>query len=481
MDDDELLARLSRLPPSLFEQVIFKANIPAEHLSSATAAQLTRALEVVRYVRQQDQLERLAQILEGVGGGRDHGVASILPAEAAHDGPVTAGDRVPGAAPGPASDVSPGGPGEPLGSPVEPSRGGSSAAGDPTKGPAALVPLPRSDGPGSRSHVPEVRPAGSGDAPTEPSPGAAEVRAADAAPGAGSGRFTPIYGIVVLIVVLILAAIALVYLKSQHNIDAKHDTNVRPDANARPDANVSPDADVRHDADIRHDAASPICGAYDSPHAHAVGDDAVVMTSEAGPLRYPSHGRIADFEAGQGAEARTVFNQQISLLSDSAWRWGRSKAWYERIDESGKDGPGILRLSFELSSRDPKQPRYMGIYFDFSFPPPASYDVSQFHGLALSLKMSNTKMEVEVRIILFSANVCNSSYAFPTYTVPKEDLLDRWREIKVKFDKFGDPPWYPGHGLRLDPRRVYRVAIVVISPKKDAKGYIELDDLRFVE
>lgn len=237
----------------------------------------------------------------------------------------------------------------------------------------------------------------------------------------------------------------------------------------------------RHDADLRHDAANPICGTYNSLHAHAVGDEAVVMASDVGPLRYPDHGRIADFESGQGAEARTVFNQQISLLSDSAWRWGQSKVWYERIDESGKDGPGILRLSFDLSSRDPKQPRYVGIYFDFSFPPPVSYDVSQFHGIALSLKTSNIAMEVEVRIVLFSANICNSSYAFPTYIVPNEDLVDRWRKIKVRFDKFSDPPWYRGHGLQLDPRRVYRVEIVVVSPKKDVEGYIELDDIRFVE
>lgn len=76
MNDDALLARLSGLLPPLFEQVIFRAKIPAEHLSSTSAPQMTRAIEAIRYVQQQGQLEQLAKILEDTCGMREQVVSS---------------------------------------------------------------------------------------------------------------------------------------------------------------------------------------------------------------------------------------------------------------------------------------------------------------------------------------------------------------------------------------------------------------------
>jgi hypothetical protein len=71
MTRDELLDRLSKLLPSQFEQVLYRAQIPQEHLSGATAPLGLRAVEVMRYVEQQNQLDRLAGIVELVvnGGG----------------------------------------------------------------------------------------------------------------------------------------------------------------------------------------------------------------------------------------------------------------------------------------------------------------------------------------------------------------------------------------------------------------------------
>lgn len=44
MDADDVLERLSGLPPTLFERVIFQAEIPEEHLPGVIAPQTTRAI-----------------------------------------------------------------------------------------------------------------------------------------------------------------------------------------------------------------------------------------------------------------------------------------------------------------------------------------------------------------------------------------------------------------------------------------------------
>lgn len=66
MTPNELLSRLSKLLPSQFEQVLYLARIPHEHLPAATAAQGLRAVEVMRYIEQQDQLDQLARIVQQV-------------------------------------------------------------------------------------------------------------------------------------------------------------------------------------------------------------------------------------------------------------------------------------------------------------------------------------------------------------------------------------------------------------------------------
>jgi nucleoside phosphorylase len=71
MTREELLSRLSKLLSSQFEHVLYLARIPQEHLPAAAAAQASRAVELLRYVEQQNQLEHLARIVQQVvtGGG----------------------------------------------------------------------------------------------------------------------------------------------------------------------------------------------------------------------------------------------------------------------------------------------------------------------------------------------------------------------------------------------------------------------------
>jgi hypothetical protein len=66
---DELLARLSSLLPSQFEMVLFRAQIPVEHLSGAGAPQAMRAMEAIRHVEQKGGLAQLAAIVQDITAG----------------------------------------------------------------------------------------------------------------------------------------------------------------------------------------------------------------------------------------------------------------------------------------------------------------------------------------------------------------------------------------------------------------------------
>ena len=69
MNREELLSRLSKLLSWQFEQVMYLARIPQEHLPTAAVAQASRAVEMMRYVEQQNQLDQLARIVQRVIGG----------------------------------------------------------------------------------------------------------------------------------------------------------------------------------------------------------------------------------------------------------------------------------------------------------------------------------------------------------------------------------------------------------------------------
>jgi hypothetical protein len=66
--EEDLLTRLQGLLSSQFETVLFRARVPFEHISAPSAPQATRAVEVMRYLAQQNQLEQLARILAEVAG-----------------------------------------------------------------------------------------------------------------------------------------------------------------------------------------------------------------------------------------------------------------------------------------------------------------------------------------------------------------------------------------------------------------------------
>jgi hypothetical protein len=70
MTRDELLAQLKKLLSSQFEEVLFCAQVPQEHLSASSAPQVTRAVEVIRYLEDQKRLPELACVIAQVIAGR---------------------------------------------------------------------------------------------------------------------------------------------------------------------------------------------------------------------------------------------------------------------------------------------------------------------------------------------------------------------------------------------------------------------------
>jgi hypothetical protein len=65
---EDVLKALSRLSPSRFDTVLLLGNVPTEHLSGGSAAQMTRAIEVIRYFEHRGQLDQLARIVDEVMG-----------------------------------------------------------------------------------------------------------------------------------------------------------------------------------------------------------------------------------------------------------------------------------------------------------------------------------------------------------------------------------------------------------------------------
>jgi hypothetical protein len=69
MTRDELLTVLSRLLPAQFDEVLFRARIPVAYLPGETAPQMNRAIQLIHYIEQQDDIEGLAKSVEEVVAG----------------------------------------------------------------------------------------------------------------------------------------------------------------------------------------------------------------------------------------------------------------------------------------------------------------------------------------------------------------------------------------------------------------------------
>jgi nucleoside phosphorylase len=66
MTTDEMFNLLSKLLPSQFEAVLFRAKVPIEHIPAGTAPQAERAIATIRYFELHGRLDQLAQTVQQI-------------------------------------------------------------------------------------------------------------------------------------------------------------------------------------------------------------------------------------------------------------------------------------------------------------------------------------------------------------------------------------------------------------------------------
>lgn len=66
MTRNELLTALQKLLPPQFDEVVFRARIPMAYLPGGETPHTTRAIQVIHYMEQQDDLEGLTRAIEEV-------------------------------------------------------------------------------------------------------------------------------------------------------------------------------------------------------------------------------------------------------------------------------------------------------------------------------------------------------------------------------------------------------------------------------
>lgn len=181
---------------------------------------------------------------------------------------------------------------------------------------------------------------------------------------------------------------------------------------------------------------------------------------------------IADFTASQGTGALTANTLPFSLMSDSSQNM-QSRAWYERIHEDPAGAEGYLRIHYELMPA-PGREGYVGLYGDFTLPPPKPVDLSAYHGISLRIRLSPSDdgKKPNIRFVLYSDNIENLEYAYPiAQVIPSAD----WSESPLPFSSFVTPP-HAHWPVQLDRRRVFRFAIMLTGGSR-MEGHVDVDNI----
>jgi hypothetical protein len=203
--------------------------------------------------------------------------------------------------------------------------------------------------------------------------------------------------------------------------------------------------------------------------------------------KYPRNdGLIADFSMGRGGPARNAVGESFGLISDSEFN-GSSKVWYklEWGNDNGNQN-GFLRLFYQLEQRStPGAEPYVGLYTDFSYPPPGVYDISSFSSVSLRIRSSAPVPEgMKISVSLASSNIPAKpgSYDFPEYVIPSMHIAGSWQELVIPLVSFKAPMFSDRkNSVLLDPRKVFRWAIAIKSEGNlPIHGYIDIDEIRLL-
>ena len=200
-------------------------------------------------------------------------------------------------------------------------------------------------------------------------------------------------------------------------------------------------------------------------------------------------GLIADFKTGGGGPPRNAFNEVFNLLTDNEWN-GTSKCWYQLKEETKNgsyNGNKYLRFFYQLEPREiPGGESYVGLFTDFSPPPPNVFDISQFEGVSFRLRLDQPTDPDGFAISISLASTNNSAipgyYDYPgkaiePYFISK--AFPDWVDVSIPFKDFCAPP-FSSRNVTLDTTQVFRLIISIVkSTKNTIFGHIDIDDLRF--
>lgn len=200
---------------------------------------------------------------------------------------------------------------------------------------------------------------------------------------------------------------------------------------------------------------------------------------------YPDDRRIAHFNSGTGAPARTANGEHISICSDSAWN-GKSWIAYQRVDGTN-EGEGFLRVHYDLQAAEGKRP-YVGLFWNLDAQG-RPVDISRFSAIRLRVRNSPAltaveeldPSEIQIFLGLKDDSIAHGEdkYAAAEAQILHEPLGGEWRTIQVQLSDLKTAAW-ANQARRLDLKSVVQM-IVAIKGREGSKqsGVIDLDALEF--
>lgn len=192
---------------------------------------------------------------------------------------------------------------------------------------------------------------------------------------------------------------------------------------------------------------------------------------------------IANFTGGYGSYARTFYEQQFSIFSDSAWGQ-KSTLRYERI--STKQTEGYLKIHYHLVAKQERSTTsYVGIYANFSNPVQA-FNISNYSGVQLRIRTPDVGVIEKTRIYFALGDEYpldkrggNNQYAFPRVQLHPDG--DKWTTVNLDFSDFETPDFANGT-WPLNKKNVTKFILIIEGDEnvKEQDGILEVDTIKFI-
>jgi len=178
---------------------------------------------------------------------------------------------------------------------------------------------------------------------------------------------------------------------------------------------------------------------------------------------------------------RSDLRTELGIFTDSKFL-GRSSIWYETIQHPNQLDY-FLRVHFRLD-RGPRSlvpDAYCGIYTDWTQPPPAPVNASQYSGLSLRASyslLSKASERPSFLLNLATLGTNDGEYHEANFTPQLPAPGSGFARIELPFSSFQIPQGVTTGDHPFDPSKVFRIAIVIKGRR--AEGTLDLDDLAFM-